>query len=298
MRRSVIAATALLASVSLVGAQGFDSYDYTSSSSSTTSYSEPEMKFAIFMTGGAGFSLGGEYVGSSIKMVDRTAGTETLETDDEYMNFGRGLKIDLGASYRFMKHVDVMGGINLSIGTPQTEVEREFTDETASPVDVWKDVTTYQHTQFGFKVLLAPRFIAFDLIDMYIGAGLGLYWNSLSHEREVTNNTTAVRYTEEVEYDTKPTIPFIATVGTEYPVLDRLIIYLDATFEAMNVTVQEQKVSKTNFPQNPVFTSPGFGSIQGSETQKYEEDATDRAAPPKIPASNFAIRLGVRVPLF
>ena len=68
---------------------------------------------------------------------------------------------------------------------------------------------------------------------------------------------------------------------------DKIAIYLDATYEAMNVTVQKIKYEETSFTPNPAVGVIDFD----------KDDITD-PAPPKIPASNLAIRLGVRIPLF
>ncbi|MBD3240358.1 MAG: hypothetical protein GF331_07220 [Chitinivibrionales bacterium] len=289
MRRSVIAATVLLVSVSLVGAQGFDSYDYTSPSTTTTStYTKPEMKFSMFYTVGAGFSIGG--VGSIPGFGSLESATETdgnlSDIDDDYANLGRGLKMDLGASYKFHDYLKVVGGFALTIGIPQAGFVYE--DITTTPPS---STTTYtfesNNSQFGLKALLVPTWRIFDLLDMYMGIGLGLYWNSFNYKYSVETTSpgvATVRQEEEGELDLKPTIPFIGMLGVEYPVADRLILYLDGCFEAMNITVREIERGDVNDFNNPDV--------------KFDKDDANEDPPPKMPASNFAIRLGVRVPLF
>jgi opacity protein-like surface antigen len=284
------ASAVVLAGTAAAMAQGFENMDmnYTTTTTTTASNSSNEPKFSIFAGLGAGFPIGGWDIGSSDKTVLRTGGTfEVTETDDEYLNFGSGLKVDLGAAYRFIEHVDARASFIMSFGIPYTDVEMEDRDETGSPVDVTTETFTYHRAQFGFRLMLVPRFRAFDLFDMYVGAGLGLYFTSASFEREFDNSTTAVHYEEEVDIDTKASLPFIGMLGAEYPINKHLVVFLDATYEAQNVTVQEYKVEETNFPAGMATTS-----------QKFEKDATDRPAPPKIPGSNWQIRLGVRVPLF
>jgi hypothetical protein len=287
MRRSVIAATALLASVSLVGAQGFDSYDYTSSSSSTTSYSEPEMKFSLFYSVGAGFSVGG--VNSVPVLGDLQSGKNIdgnlSDVDDDFYNAGRGLKMDLGASYRFLEYVNVIGAFALTIGLPKAGYE--FEDVNTVTGRTTKTTVEITNSQFGLKFLLAPTFQIFDLLDMYVGVGLGLYWNSAGYEysQEVAQSGVAtVRQEETGVVETKPSVPFIGMVGVEYPVADRLIIYLDGCFEAMNAKIVEVEYTESDF-NTPM-------------DETFDADDPNEDPPPEIPGSNFAIRLGVRVPLF
>lgn len=304
MRRFSLVSLAVLAAITLTQAQGFDDYDYTSpttTTETTTSYaassSTMEKKFSLYLAVGAGFSLGGEYVGPSLELVEQNGppANNIVEIDDEYLNLGRGLKIDLGATYRFLEHVDVVAGLNLSLGVPYTSVEQTYTDNTITPSFSSSLIEDYKHTQVGLKVLLQPRFKAFDLFDVYIGGGLGLYFTSVSIEREYSS--AGVRYTETVDVDVKAALPFIGRIGAEYPIADRLVIFLDGMYEAMNVTLQKVSLDGTS-------TFPGTGTDQGgldrdpTTVETFEKDATDRNAPTKYPASNIAIRLGVRIPLF
>lgn len=286
MRKSVIAATVLLASVSLAGAQGFDSYDYTSSSTPTTSYSKPDKKFSLFYSLGAGFSIGGasgvpEF--GSLESGQRVDGN-LQEIEDEYVNLGRGLKMDLGAAYKFHDHVQVLAAMALTIGLPKAGYKFETVNTTATTSS--SESLEVTNSQFGLKVLLAPTFRIFELLDVYVAVGPGIYWNSVGYEyiEESTIGSTTTREEETGTVEVKPSFPFIGMLGVEYPVADRLVLYLDACYEAMNVTVEEVKAEKSTFNDPTLET--------------YEKDDLTRSPPPKIPASNVAIRLGVRVPLF
>jgi len=303
MKRLVLVAVFALAAVAPAGAQGFESMgstDYTTpttTTETTPSYSSStDRKFSLFASIGAGFSLGGICVGSSEDVVDRASGREITETDDEFANFGRGLKIDLGAAYKFLENVGVRAAFNMSFGVPGIEVTWKEKDEVLGTAE--KMTVTMHNAQVGLKALLVPQFRAFDLFDVCVGAGLGLYWTSCSWERE--DELPAGNYKEEVDVDCKATLPFIGMIGVEVPVADRLVLYGDLTYEAMNVTIEKVKVESTTFTVvAPYAGGWGEGDVGvGTRTTKYEKDAEDRAPTPKVPASNLAIRVGVRIPLF
>jgi hypothetical protein len=278
-----IAATAIvLTAVCSTFAQGFEDYDYTTTT--TTSSSSSEDKFTLFFDVGAGFSIGGIQKGTST-IIETTAGptTVTAEVDDEFLNAGRGLKLDIGAMYRIMPSVDVLAAFAVSFGIPRVEVVNETTDRITNTRQVW--TRTYHIAQLGPKVVVAPRFKVFDLLDIYIGAGLGLYFTPYSLEIQYDDASGAV-FSQEVEFDTKPTVPFIGMAGIEYPIARRLVLAFDLSYEAMNVTVKEQRVVTSSFNQP-----------WPEQTQRFEDDVEDRPAQPRVPASNFTLRLGVRVPI-
>jgi opacity protein-like surface antigen len=277
MTKRIWTVAAVLAAFCSTFAQGFDDYNY----SSTTNSSSSGDRFGLYFSAGAGFSIGGDFRGSSLVSEDAII----AEVDDEFLNVGRGLKLDLGAMYRFLPSVDVMAGVVTSFTIPRTEV---VTDVTINAFGT-RTITTYTYhaAQIGPKVMVAPRFQIFDLLDVYVGAGLGLYFTplSLNIERQVVGGITHV---QEVEYDTKPTVPFIGMAGVEYPLARRVILGLDMSFEAINVTVKGQKVLTSSFPQGD----------WPEQTERYEDDVGDREPQKRIPASNWGIRLGARFPLF
>lgn len=286
MVRMVTTSAAVLACAVMVSAQGFENTSYTST---PTASSSSDKKLSIFLSAGYGFALGGvssiDGLGSLVS--DTYLNGNMTESDDKYANAGRGLKIDLGAAYRAVEHVDVKLAFDMGFGLPSIEC---IEHQKWNPVGVLRESKTtlkVSTNQFGLKLMLAPRFTIADLIDVYVGAGLGLYWTAASYEIEdYTIDATGTKTidTEEGKIDTKAAIPFIGQLGLEYPISRMLIIYLDATYQAMNVTIQSVKAEKSTFA-NPT-------------SEEFENDDQNDPAPPKIPGSNLAIRLGVRVPLF
>jgi hypothetical protein len=280
MRKLTVAVAALLAGYGLVfgQAQGFENYNYTTTTpaaSTASSSSSTDMKFSTYLAVGAGFSRGGDFVGKSRDIRTVGGADSYTNSDDEYLNLGHGLKIDVGASYRFLEHVDGLLGFNISLGVPRCDVETTTTFQApALPTVVDEDV--FHNAQFGFKLLVQPRFTVFSLIDVYVGGGIGLYWTSFSEDVKSTTGATTVTTT--TDYGTKATVPFIGVLGAEYPLSKRFILFLDLTYEAMNVTVDKMKV--------------------GSVTTKYKRDSNDNNFENRIPASNVALRVGLRVPLF
>ncbi len=296
MNRMVIASMVALATATAALAQGFESMDmsYTTSTTPvTTSSSSSDEKFSIYADLGIGFSLGGELVsvpigvpqpglisidGSSDKFVDGTL----QETKDEYLNFGGGLKVDLGATYRILEYVDVIGGLDLSFRVPYAETVDEDINTVANTTAT--STLTIKDTQVGLKVLLAPRFTIFDLLDVRVGAGLGIYWTGASFEYELKQTGQGTQ-TVKGDIDCKASVPFIGMIGLEYPAAKRVVVYLDAVYQAMNVTLQKIKVEESSVTPTP-------------PPVEYQKDDLNDPAPAKIPASNIAIRLGVRIPLF
>jgi opacity protein-like surface antigen len=280
MRKLTAAVAALLTGCGLVfgQGQGFENYNYTTTPAASTASSSTEKKFSTYLALGAGFSRGGEYVGKSATIYQPQ--NRYTDADDQYLNLGHGFKIDVGASYRFLEHVDALLGFNISLGTPRVEVKTS----TVTAASTVTDDDLYHNAQFGLKLMVIPRFTVFSLIDVYVGGGIGLYWTSFSLESETSTKigatTTSVKTS--TDFGTKATVPFIGVIGAEYPLTNRFILFLDMTYEAMNVTVDQAKVTS--------------GST--TVTTKYKKDSNDANFEDKIPASNLAIRLGLRVPLF
>ena len=283
------------------GGGGFGDYDYGSDISEPTTEPEPEpvmsstpsyssssdKKFSLVGALGWGFSVGGIIGVWGVPGGDFSSDTwlngNLTEVDDDYANFGRGFKIDLGASYALMDNVNLMGAFVMSFA-PRAEGVDESTTQPLTTNTI--ETITVRNAQLGLKVLLVPHFTIFDLLEVGIGAGLGLYFNPASYEYELETITAAgsTKLTEEGDIGTKASLPFIGTIVVEYPISSSLAIFLDLTYEAMNVTIDRIKADKSN------LTTP--------TSVRLEKDATDRNPPIKVPASNLAIRLGVRIPLF
>ena len=92
--------------------------------------------------------------------------------------------------------------------------------------------------------------------------------------------------TSKAEDSNKPAMTLIAAIGAEYPISESVIAYGEINCEQMSFTT-----TKT------VYTN-SVGGFYDDHIVNYQEDATDRNAPPKIPGTNIAVRVGVRFPIF
>ncbi|MGB7568437.1 MAG: hypothetical protein WBM07_11285 [Chitinivibrionales bacterium] len=209
-----------------------------------------------------GFGVGGQHIDSSLK-VD---GATILEKSDKYLNYGDGFKVELGGIYKLMENLDVQGMLMYNFGTPEIQAIHENAGETAT--------NTYYAGTFGIKVLALPKIKILDLLDMYTGFGVGLYFASLSW----TNSETPT----EGNYTTAPALGFCGSIGINYPVYNDLIVYGEIAVEAMSFTVTSVF--------NPEIDKKLF----------FEQDsqANNIWSPAKIPGSNVAFRVGAKFPVF
>jgi outer membrane protein W len=119
----------------------------------------------------------------------------------------------------------------------------------------------------------------FDLIDMYTGFGVGLFFASCTYETDkgIMFNKGYIK--------TTPALAFVAQLGVDYPISDKLSINVDITTEQMSF--------KTKTRKEPTSTQI-VESIKNSTTQL----SWRAEAPIKIPGSNVAVRAGIRYAIF
>jgi opacity protein-like surface antigen len=233
-----------------------------------------DKKMHLFLDIGYGFGVGGEIVGTSTEIRNGSM----LKQDDLYLNYGQGIKIDGGASYRLLPSMDAQLGIQFSGGVPPV-TENDKTELGA--------VTTttegkFHRSQLGFTLQGAPRFTVADLLDAYVRAGIGLFF-TFSSQDWTTSSTGLGTVTTKVDESNAATLGFVAGMGAEYPLTDILALYGELGFDMMTVRLKERTTTITSDP-NPT-----------PDKDIYEKDATDRDTPPKIPGSNFNVRIGVKV---
>jgi hypothetical protein len=205
-----------------------------------------------------GFGLGGFYQGS----LETMSGGVVTDRKDQYVNYGEGIKLEAGAQYRLMDHLDCQGVLGYTWGVPVIKVTNGNQTE------------TYSKSMFGIKVLAMPKVQVLDLIDVYAGFGFGLFFGFMSWE----NPATAFKG----EYKTNPAFAWCGSLGAEYPIMTELIAYGELGMEMMNFNVMRSR------------------STDSSLEMVYEQNSTalNIRPPLKIPGSNIALRVGVRFPIF
>jgi opacity protein-like surface antigen len=221
----------------------------------------PQKPFSIIGSIGYGFGVGGYYVGS----LNKYANTVLVEKNDQYLNYGHGLKIEAGVHYLLMEHLGCQAVLSYTAGVPPIQVTN---------IPAGLETETYSRNTFGIKALLVPRVQVLDLFDVYAGFGMGLFFGWLSWERASSPYKG--------EYKTNPGFAFCGSLGAEYPVIRELIVFAEIAIEQMNFTVTRSR-----------------GTESSLETV-YEQNSTapNIFAPPKVPGSNVALRAGVRFPIF
>ncbi|HUI92140.1 MAG TPA: hypothetical protein VLX68_07835 [Chitinivibrionales bacterium] len=233
----------------------------------------PEKKFDLYITTGYGFGVGGSYLDPSQTF---DAGS-LIKREDHYRNFGWGIKLEGGADYLLMEKLAVQGGLCFNFGVPGIS---SIQDDGVGT----KTTANYGWTTFGIKALLKPKFQVFDLFDVYTGFGIGLYFAFSS--ADITQTTATTNYSVKAIDGNNPALAFIGSLGAEYPLTESIILYGELYCEQMSFTTTQTTYSNSTFPNS--YIKPVY----------YHEDEAGSPPPPKTPATNVAIRVGVRFPLF
>lgn len=216
----------------------------------------------VYGSMGFGIANGGQLFSSN-----KIKGNDTLEEEDSYFNYGRGLKFDFGIQYFLMDNIALQTGLGISANIPRLKVFNEA-DET-------KSNTTYRSSLWGFKALVVPHFEILELLTMYTGVGLGFFWNTCKYENKTEISSTQGNISENTEgkIKTSPKLAFLGLAGLNYPLSEKINLYGEVAFEQMSFTTKKR--------------------IEGNKTTVYEKDS-NLEAPQKIPGSNWQLRFGVR----
>jgi opacity protein-like surface antigen len=239
-------------------------------------HASQDKKFDLFLTTGYGFGVGG-YQDSSTDF-SATYSPNITDREDHYRNFGWGIKIEGGADYELMDHVYGQAALNFSFSAvPGTENVQDLTGVSTRSVK-------YSWSIFGIKAGIKPTFRIFDLLDAYTTFGIGLYFANSG--AEISQSIIgAGESTEKAKDHNTPALTFIGAIGAEYPINESIILYGEINCEQMSFTTTKiEYVEATGVFSNRVVN--------------FQEDATDRSSPPKIPGTNIALRVGVRFPIF
>ncbi|MFP4416235.1 MAG: hypothetical protein ACOC4C_05340 [Fibrobacterota bacterium] len=232
----------------------------------------------VFGSVGYGFGYGG-YTGDIFQSYTDDRG-ELSDVEDHYFNYGRGIKLDVGGWYALMEDLGVQAALGFSFGVPDINTEQN----TTALVDTRTDNTEYDFFVFSIKVQAVPRFTVVQLLDMYLGVGTGLYFASLSSQTEAEIGGTT--YTESETFDSKAALGFNGFMGADFPLMEDLSLFGEIGFEQLSFTWKKQEITETNIP----------GSSESTVT--FDKDRPDLPAPPKIPGSNWSLRVGVKYWLF
>jgi opacity protein-like surface antigen len=219
----------------------------------------------IFGAVGIGFKTGGELFVSTER---NTVGEITKETDS-YLNYGQGFKIDVGTQYFTMPNLAIQAAFSVSFGIPGFETE----DKIAS---VFDSTTKYSRDLFGIKLQVVPHFEVLELLNMYTGVGLGFFWNRLHYQATVVRPVLGTT-TEKGKIISSPSMGFTGMLGADYPISDAVSAFAELAFEQVSFKWKKKVVDGTN------------------KTTFFEEDAPNTQPPPKVPGSNWQVRIGIRL---
>jgi len=220
-------------------------------------FAEEKEKLSILGSLGFGFGVGGILYENSL--------TGTQDGEDKYFNYGKGLKLDLGARFAVAEKLKAQADFDLSFGVPKLET-------------VYKNTTTntttkYSSSMYGIKVKIIPEFEFLELINMYTGVGIGFYWSSLKYDSKTSItilNTTA------------PSLGLSGLLGADFPLSSKLTMFGELGFDAVSF-----RWTKEDIKESPITSEVGKHS--------YEKDDPNNPAPPKVPGTNWQIRVGVRM---
>jgi opacity protein-like surface antigen len=265
--------------VSLLSAQDSTGSSYQPVSLTFAKKSGERIPLHVYGMLGYGFPVGGSIIPADpTRSLDeqkahtqsqtKVAGNRFVETHDKYLNYGQGMKLELGAEIGLMKNVAADVSFEYTAGIPFTRVNFKYN---APSGKTW--VEKYKKQCFGLSALVVPHFMFLDLIDVYTGVGIGFFFNTL----EFTNSDLDYGL-----YDgymkTKPTLGLLGAIGAIYPLADKIDLKVELAIEQLSFTLKELKPTDSQTIYH--YTR---NSIASNEYQ-----------PIKIPGSNWAIKVGVQ----
>lgn len=230
------------------------------------SYNSSRLK--LYLMTGLGIKMGGSELPDALLMPSQSlyyddAGNLT-EVKDHYLNYGQGIKLEVGADIAVAKNLWAEFGFGYTGGLLKVNFENY-------PLlgDNWQK--EYKKHCFGLKALVKPCFRFLDLLDMYAGIGAGLLFTHLTITSSYQNDVS------DGNIKTKPTLAFLGLLGVDYPLNDIISLKGEIAFEQMSFTVKEILPAG-----NSVILHFDRNSTASNEYQ-----------PINIPGSNLAIRLGI-----
>ncbi|MFP4012594.1 MAG: hypothetical protein ACLFVQ_00785 [Chitinispirillaceae bacterium] len=235
----------------------------------------------LFGDVGYGFGMGSYYVGSSNSVDDGAR-----KTEDHFLNLGHGGKLELGLGYMAAENVETRFSVDLSFGFPTPDINSTLSNST----EAYDTTSDYSYFSWGIKVLVTPHFEILELLEVYVGTGLGLNFATSSYEQSVAvtvaNETS--RYEATFKNETPAALGFIGVAGFTLPLSDFLEVFGEARFEPMNFKLKEVSVENAE----------GYEEDSAPDPAYYEENVVDRLPPPNIPGTNWGLRAGLKLWLF
>jgi opacity protein-like surface antigen len=222
---------------------------------------------------GVGFGMGGKLYTSSERPVVTQPPTKI---NDKFYNYGGGLKLDIGCQYFMMENLALQPAFSYSVGS-KLETKNSIGDSNES----------YALTRqlFGIKLAVVPKFEVLDLIDMYVGVGLGFFWNSSHFERTYSVPALTILQKADGKIVSLPTLGFNGILGADYPLNDKLTLFGELGFEQTRFKLKKMIIDKS--------TITGFDE----GTYFYSKNDSQNLDPEEVPGSNFQIRFGIRYAL-
>lgn len=234
--------------------------------------------FNVYGSIGYGFGSSGQLFSSTIIKTEGLS-IDTIERKDRYLNYGQGLKIDVGVQYFMMENVALQAGFIYTPGVPglTTEYRNDFN---LLGVQGFVDSTVeYHRNMFGVKAMIVPRFEIFELLNMHTGVGVGFYWNTLSYE--MTRITADTTLTENGSIQSAPSLGFNGLLGVDYPISDHLSLFGEVGFDMTSFSWTKQMIKNTEFNR-------------ATGSYNFEKNTPNQRPPLHVSGSNWRLSVGVR----
>ncbi len=215
----------------------------------------------LFLLTGYGIPIGGYFVDSS-EIYENVTDLTPKETEDHYLNYGHGLKINAGVNYNISNYLCMRFGFNYTFGLPSIKVKYKKGDE--------EYTEKYKRSLFGVNIMLTPRFEAFGLLDMYAGVGIGISFAFVKIESTQDDSN-------EGEIRTSPGLTFNGLMGTDFRLNDKFTVFGELSFNQMSFKTQSRKYTDS------------------VEQDDFNKDSNTSSHLIKIPGSNFGLCLGIRL---
>lgn len=223
-----------------------------------------ENKLDLFFLSGYGIPSGGYFLGQS---EEYDPAHVPIKRKDHHLNYGKGIQLEGGANLSIMENVSSQFSFCYTGGLPRNEIEYKSNDTSMT--------TTYHCNLFGFKLMVLPHFLIFELFEMYIGIGAGLYFTSLKSETDFNQISPKEGYLK-----TKPGLAFCSLIGVDYPFNDKISGFFEISFDQMSFKTKEEK------------------RIGYSTKFTYEKNSNSNSQwvlpQQKIPGSSVGLRIGIR----
>jgi opacity protein-like surface antigen len=232
-------------------------------------FAEGDEKLSLLGSIGFGVGIGGDVYSS-----DDNA---KPSTETKYFNYGKGLKFDLGARFGLADNLKAQADFDMSFNVPKLK-------DVDKPLATTTTTTTYSSSMFGIKAKIVPEFEFLELINMYTGVGIGFYWGSLKYESNTSTTVGGITASSKRvgKYVAAPALGLTGFLGADFPLSSKLTLFGELGFDAASFKWKKEVIEE----------SPITGEVG---THNFEKDDPNKDAPPKVPASNWQIRVGVRM---